>query len=105
MKPSRFVALAALSTLAACATREIVEVPEFRSFDLRISHPSRYSTFLLVEPAFRGADLPRPGLVNNRGFALYLRDATGCAIDGVRDTVVLGNMQVPAGYLIPVVCP
>ncbi|MDW4498590.1 hypothetical protein R5H30_11400 [Sulfitobacter sp. D35] len=94
-----------LLTLAACGRPSPVEAPQYRNFDLRISHPSPYSTFLLVEPAHRGADLPGPGLVNNRRFAIYLREATGCGIDMARDTVALGNKRVPAGYMIPVVCP
>lgn len=104
--PVRSALLPAALALAACSVSpQPTQPPQFRSFDLKLTHPSPNSTYLLVTPGLRGGDLPRPRQIESRGFARYLRNTTGCAVDPSVPPTVMGDARMPAGYIIPVLCP
>ena len=88
--------------LAGCSQQD--DTPRFRSYDLRVDHPSPYSTFVSVSPGTRGASVPRIKELSSEDFNLYLRHMTGCT---VKDDAILhpiGNAKNPAGYMVPVAC-
>ncbi len=93
----------ALLVVAACS--EAPEEPSFRSYDLTLSHPSPYASYLSVSPGSRGAGLPRMRQIKSRNFSEYLRSSTGCVVDMSRSTMAMGHKRMPAGYMVPVVCP
>ena len=74
-------------------------------YDLALSHPSPYANYIQVTPGTRSADLPDPQDIVSRDFSLYLRKSTGCVLDASRPASVLGSKQVPAGYMVPIICP
>ncbi|MEM9911757.1 MAG: hypothetical protein AAF922_13330, partial [Pseudomonadota bacterium] len=49
--------LVALVTLSACA--QPVDQANFRSYDLSVTHPAPYSTYVAIAPGTTGARLPR----------------------------------------------
>ncbi len=96
---------AALLCLMLTACAETPEEPQFRAHDLELRHPSKYANYISVAPGTYDAALPRPRQIKSRGFSRYLREATGCVMDPSRDMAVLGHKTMPAGYMVPVVCP
>ncbi|WP_223421762.1 hypothetical protein [Tateyamaria pelophila] len=94
--------VSACVSLSACSQPD--SKPKFRSFDLDVSHPSPYATFLAVAPGANGARLPRMRQLNSKDFNTYLRDLTGCAVDQTRETHVIGHKKAPAGYMVPIIC-
>ncbi|MFD1157040.1 hypothetical protein [Roseovarius aestuarii] len=103
MLSARHILFSAIAALAACA--EAPEEPAFRAFDLELTQPSPYANYLSVAPGARDAALPRPGQIKSRGFSRYLREKTGCVVDSSRMTATLGSRKMPAGYMVPVICP
>lgn len=89
--------------LAACGATP--EAPPARAFDLIVLHPSPQSTYLQVTPGAGGGPLPPPQQMLTGNFARYLRATTGCTLDTTTPVAVMGNRTVPAGYLVPVICP
>ncbi|MDF1671451.1 MAG: hypothetical protein P1U83_17770 [Roseovarius sp.] len=89
--------------VGACSAPSQQSAP--RGYDLALSHPSPYANYIQVTPATRSADLPDPKEIVSRDFSLYLRKSTGCVLDASRPASVLGSKQVPAGYMVPIVCP
>jgi hypothetical protein len=98
----RILPLASIA-LSACAVAN--ELPQVRDFDVQITQTSPFATSLLVAPVERGADLPKLSQLSGRKFALYFRGETGCAVDTSRQIFVLGGNRVPAGYMVPTICP
>lgn len=88
--------------VAGCAQES--SEPQFRSFDLNLTHPSPYSTYIEVSPGDRAADLPRLRALDSRGFSEYLRESVGCVYDDSRDIFPLGSKRIPAGYIVPIRC-
>ncbi len=97
-----FFAVLACLSVAACSQPE--PEPTFRSFDLKVSHPSPYATFVSVSPGARGEKLPRVRQLNSKAFNEYLRDLIGCSVDQGRHTHIIGHKKAPAGYMIPITC-
>ena len=89
--------------LAACGTRDAA--PQFRGFDLTLSHPHPRSTYMLVTASDSGAKLPRLRQIQSTDFARFFRHSTGCAPDAGKDVAVLGTSSAPAGYMVPFICP
>lgn len=96
------VAAMLLGIVSACGQSE--DTPTFRSYDLNVSHPSPYATFIAVSPGARGERLPGLRQLNSRDFNRYLRDLIGCTVDPERKTHVIGDTRVPAGYMVPIRC-
>lgn len=88
--------------LSGCSAPEAE--PTFRSFDLDVTHPSPYATFVAVSPGVQGARMPRERQLKSKAFNAYLRDMTGCAIDQGRQMHVIGHKKAPAGYMVPILC-
>ena len=101
-KTISFIGLSALAAVSACSQPD--RAPSFRSFDLEVSHPSPYATFMSVAPGAQGARLPRVRQLNSRDFNTYLRDLTGCSVDQARPTHIIGHKKAPAGYMVPIIC-
>lgn len=78
--------------------------PTFRSYDLEVTHPSPYATFVAVTPGSRDVRLPRERHLNSKAFHAYLRDMTGCGVDRGREMHVIGHKKAPAGYMVPIIC-
>ena len=94
--------LAGSVALSGCTSER--DEPQFRSFDLELIHPSPYSTYIGVAPGSRGADVPRLGQLDSKGFSEFLRDSIGCSLDGSREIYQLGHKRKPAGYMVPISC-
>lgn len=102
VKLKSIVCLLVLIHVCACAQPN--DEPAFRSFDLNVSHPSPYATFIAVSPGARGERLPGMRQLNSRDFNRFLRGLIGCTVDPDRKTHVIGDARVPAGYMIPIRC-
>jgi hypothetical protein len=76
-----------------------------RGYDLELTHPAPYATFIQVSPGHVGAPLPRVEEIKSPQFSLYLRRQIGCVRDTARPPEPLGGKRVPAAYMVPVVCP
>ncbi len=100
---ARLFAVSLCLLLSACA--EAPEDASVQSYDLDLIHPSKYANYISVAPGPQAAPMPRPRQINSRGFSRYLRGRTGCVVDPSRDMAVLGDKAMPAGYMVPVVCP
>lgn len=100
----RHVALLLLVPMFATGCAQETDVPQFRSYDLTLTHPAPYATYIQVSPGARGEDLPRFRELDSRAFSEYLRDSIGCVYDGNREIVTLGSKRVPAGYVVPITC-
>lgn len=74
-------------------------------FDLSLTHPAPYATYLQVAPGSPYASLPDMAQMTSPAFSKYLRARTGCVRDTSRPTEALGGRAVPAAYMVPVVCP
>lgn len=92
-----------IALVAAGCTRRDGE-PQFRSYDLELTHPAPYATYIQVAPGFKSAELPRLGELDSVEFSEYLRESIGCVYDDTRDIFPLGSKRVPAGYIIPIRC-
>ena len=103
MRLARHIVYPALFAVTACGSAS--DEPRFRSYDLKLTHPSPYSTYMSVSPGARGADLPRLRHIGSRGFSEYMRDSTGCVVDTSRPASVMGHKRMPAGYMVPIMCP
>ncbi|MFK7875753.1 MAG: hypothetical protein AB8B71_08210, partial [Paracoccaceae bacterium] len=68
-----------LVALSGCASQR--DEPQYRSYDLELVHTSPYSTYIGVAPGSRGADVPRIGQLDSKGFSEFLRDSIGCSLD------------------------
>lgn len=79
--------------------------PVTRGYDLELTHPAPYATFIQVSPGHSGAPLPRMKEIASPQFSLYLRRQTGCVRDTARPPEALGSKTVPAAYMVPVMCP
>lgn len=99
----RLIIFLAILVLSACA--KTPDTPQFRAFDLELTHPSAYSTYILVTPGLGAADLPSLRQVNSLTFSKYLRESTGCVADTSHSATAIGSKRIPAGYMIPIVCP
>ncbi len=88
--------------LSACGKSS--DTPTFRSYDLKVFHPSQYSTFVAVSPGARGEKLPKLGDLESRDFNRFLRELIGCTVAADQETFVVGNAKDPAGYMVPVRC-
>lgn len=100
---TRLALLPAVFALGACASEP--PAPQFRAYDLELTHPSPTSTYLMVAPGAFDADLPRPRQIKSRKFSRYLREATGCGVDTSIPASPVGDKRMPAGYMVPVLCP
>lgn len=78
--------------------------PQFRAYDLNVSHPSTYSTFVAVSPGARGEKLPKLKELRSREFNTYLRDLIGCTVRADGEVFSVGNIRDPAGYMVPIAC-
>lgn len=88
--------------LSGCGQRS--NEPKFRSYDLEVTHTSKFSTFVAVSPGARGEKLPRLRELETRDFNRYLRDLIGCTVAAEHETFVVGNAKDPAGYMVPIRC-
>ena len=88
--------------LAGCSQPD--NTPRFRSYDLKVEHPSPYSTFVSISPGTRGASVPRIKELSSGDFNQYLRHMTGCTVKPDATLHPIGNAQTPAGYMVPVAC-
>ncbi|MFK7938351.1 MAG: hypothetical protein AB8B82_03160 [Roseovarius sp.] len=79
--------------------------PGARGFDLTLSHPAPFATYIQVSPGASGAALPSAREIASPQFSLYLHRVTGCARDTQRPAEPMGGRAAPAGYMVPVVCP
>ena len=102
LKRSAKYLLAALIIASGCGQKS--EAPQFRSFDLKLTHPAPYSTYIQVSPGSRDAALPRFSQLDNKSFSEYLRESIGCVYDDNRSVHTLGSKRAPAGYMVPVRC-
>lgn len=93
-----------LSTVAFSGCSQDPSAPQFRSYDLTLTHPAPYATYVEVSPGERGADLPRLRELDSVAFSQYLRESTGCVYDSNRSIFPLGSKRVPAGYIVPIRC-
>lgn len=100
---NRLIAVPVCVMFAACS--EAPEPPQFRAHDLKVSHPAPYANYVSVAPGTYDAAMPRPRQIESRAFSRFLREKTGCVMDPTREMAVLGQKKVPAGYMVPVVCP
>lgn len=96
-------ALACAGLTPACGSPP-VEPAAFRSYDLQVTHPAPYATYVAVAPGATGARLPRLRELNSRAFNRYLMARIGCSVDPHVDTHVVGDPRVPAGYMVPISC-
>ncbi|MEM6577455.1 MAG: hypothetical protein AAF678_03110 [Pseudomonadota bacterium] len=94
----------ALAGLASACGQQAVDQAAFRGYDLQVTHPAPYSTYVAVAPGTRGARLPRLRELNSRAFNRYLMAEIGCSVDPHIDTHVVGDPRVPAGYMVPISC-
>jgi len=90
--------------LLACGCAEQSQSPQFRSYDLTLTHPAPYSTYIQVSPGTRAADLPRFREMDSVAFSKYLRESIGCVYDDTRGIHPIGSKKTPAGYIVPIRC-
>lgn len=102
MRLYRTCVFLALCVAAGCAGQDAE--PQFRSYDLKLTHPTRYATYITVAPGTRDARMPRFRELDSRAFSRYLRESIGCVYDTRRDIFPLGSKRVPAGYVVPITC-
>ncbi|MEP2030217.1 MAG: hypothetical protein ABJI96_16080 [Paracoccaceae bacterium] len=88
--------------VSACASDQ--GTSQFRSFDLKLVHPSPYSTYIGVGTGSQDAKMPRLRQLDSKEFNRYLRENTGCVYDQEREIHPYGGRREPAGYMVPIVC-
>lgn len=103
MLKARYIFPLAIAGLSACS--KATDVQQNRDFDVAITQTAPYATSLLVAPTELGADMPKLNQISSRKFALYFRSRTGCVVDTSRNIFPLGGERVPAGYIVPTICP
>ena len=91
--------------LAACGAPDRAMHAPSGGYQLAFAQPSPQANYLAVTPGRPGAALPDAQQILSPDFSTYLRRATGCVRDEFRRASVMGSHRVPAGYMIPVVCP
>ncbi|MEM9498412.1 MAG: hypothetical protein AAGA28_10860 [Pseudomonadota bacterium] len=94
------------ASLAACGPGVGADpaAQRFRSYDLKITHPAPYATFVAISPGAPGAPMPKLRHLGSRDFSRYLMARTGCTVDPHHAAEVIGDPRVPAGYMVPVRC-
>ncbi len=94
----------AVFIVGACSGAPDVSRSTTTTYQLQLSHPAPYATYIQVLPESTGAPLPTPEQITSPDFSVYLRRMTGCVRDTRRPTEALGSPQVPSGYMVPISC-
>lgn len=95
-------AFAVVLFASGCADQSVE--PQFRAYDLTLTHTAPYSTYIQVSPGSRDANLPRFREMDSVAFSKYLRESIGCVYDEARGIHPLGSKRTPAGYMVPIRC-
>ena len=99
----RIASLACVGLVSACG-QQGTEPPVFQDYNLRVTHPAPYATYVAVARGATGARLPKLQELSSRAFNRYLLAEIGCSVDPYIDTHVVGDPTAPAGYMVPISC-